>query len=110
MSLNPVQARFTLCDKVCQWLATGRWFSPDTLISSTNKTDHHDIAEILLKVALNTITPNPCMGNCLLFKLVYYCFCLICTHFLTTLIYFPKRCKNGEREGGIYVFASKTTF
>jgi hypothetical protein len=24
-------------------------------VSSTNKTDHHDIAEILLKVALNTI-------------------------------------------------------
>ena len=26
--------------------------------SSTNKTDRHDIVEILLKVALNTITPN----------------------------------------------------
>jgi hypothetical protein len=25
-------------------------------VSSTNKTDRHDIAEILLKVALNTIT------------------------------------------------------
>jgi hypothetical protein len=46
----------TLCDKVCQWLATGRWFSPVTQVSSTNKTDRHDIAEILLKVALNTIT------------------------------------------------------
>jgi hypothetical protein len=49
----------TLCDKVYQWLATGRWFSPGTPVSSTNKTDHHDIAEILLKVALNTISPNP---------------------------------------------------
>ena len=29
-----------------------------TLVSSTNKTDR-DITEILLKVALNTITPNP---------------------------------------------------
>jgi hypothetical protein len=33
--LFPAQARYTrvdttLCDKVCQWLATGRWFSPDT--------------------------------------------------------------------------------
>jgi hypothetical protein len=46
----------TLCDKVCQWLATGRWFSPGTPVSSTNKTDCHDITtEILLKVALNTI-------------------------------------------------------
>ena len=46
----------TLCDKVYQWLATGRWFSPGTLVSSTNKTDRHDITEILLKVVLNTIT------------------------------------------------------
>ena len=45
----------TLCDKVCQWLATGRWFSPGPPVSSTNKTDHHDITEILLKMALNTI-------------------------------------------------------
>jgi hypothetical protein len=30
-------------------------FSPGTLVYSTNKTDHQDIAEILLKVALNTI-------------------------------------------------------
>ena len=38
---------------------TGRWFSADTLIYSTNKTDHHDITEILLKVTLNTINqPN----------------------------------------------------
>jgi hypothetical protein len=32
-------------------LAHGRWFSA---ISSTTKTGRHDIAEILLKVALNT--------------------------------------------------------
>jgi hypothetical protein len=43
-----------LCDKVCQWLATGRWFSTGTPVSSTNKTDLHDIAEVWLKVALNT--------------------------------------------------------
>ena len=45
----------TLCDKVCQGLATGRWFSPGIPVSFTNKTDRHDITEILLKVALNTI-------------------------------------------------------
>ena len=35
--------------------------SPGTPVSSTNKTDHHDIAEdteILLKVALNIINPQ----------------------------------------------------
>ena len=31
-------------------------FFPGTPVSSTNKTDHNDITEILLKVALNTIT------------------------------------------------------
>ena len=46
----------TLCEKVCQRLATGLWFSPDTPVSSTNKTDRHDTTEILLKVAINTIT------------------------------------------------------
>ena len=33
----------------------GRTFSPSTPVSSTNKTDRHDIAEILLKVSLSTI-------------------------------------------------------
>ena len=42
------------CDNVCQWLATGRWFSPGTPVSSNNKTDRHDIAEILL-VSFNTL-------------------------------------------------------
>jgi hypothetical protein len=46
----------TLCDNVCQLLATGRWFSTSTLVFSTNKTHRHDQAEILLKVVLNTIT------------------------------------------------------
>jgi hypothetical protein len=41
-------------DKVYQLLAHGRWFSPGTSASSTTKTGRHDIAEILLKVALNT--------------------------------------------------------
>jgi hypothetical protein len=44
-----------LCDNVCRSLATGQWFSLGTPVSSTNKTDRHDIIEILLKVALNTI-------------------------------------------------------
>jgi hypothetical protein len=39
-------------DKVYQFLAHGRWFSPGTPASSTTKADRHDIAEILLKVAL----------------------------------------------------------
>ena len=39
-------------DKVYQLLAQGRWFSPGTPSSSTTKTGRHDIAEILLKVAL----------------------------------------------------------
>ena len=45
----------TLCDKFCQWLAAGLWFSRGPPVSSTNKTDHYDITEILLNVALSTI-------------------------------------------------------
>jgi hypothetical protein len=51
--------------KFCQSLAAGQWFSPGIPVSSTNKTDHHNITEILLKVALNTITLT------LLYKLVH---------------------------------------
>ena len=49
----------TLSDEVCQWLAAGQWFSQGTPVSSTNKTDCHNIAEILLKVVLNTISLTP---------------------------------------------------
>ena len=65
---NTVVARFRLyklqkgctrlaaaSDKVYQLLAHGRWFSPGTPASSTTKTGRHDIADILLKVALNII-------------------------------------------------------
>ena len=38
----------TLCDTVCQTCDR-------SVVFSTNKTDHHDITELLLKVALNTI-------------------------------------------------------
>jgi len=47
VSSNPAQARW--------WLATGRWFFAGNPVSSTNKTDRHDITELLLKVALNII-------------------------------------------------------
>jgi hypothetical protein len=40
--------------QVIKLLAHGRWFSPGTPASSTTKAGRHDIAEILLKVALNT--------------------------------------------------------
>ena len=45
-------------EKVYQLLAHGWWFSPGTLASSTTKTGRHDVAEILLIVALNTKNQN----------------------------------------------------
>ena len=42
-------------DQVYQMLAHGRWLSPGNPASSATKTGRHDIADILLKVALNTI-------------------------------------------------------
>jgi len=49
-----VHSTQTTSNKVYQLLAHGRWFSPGTPAYSTTKTGRHEIAEILLKVALNT--------------------------------------------------------
>jgi negative regulator of genetic competence, sporulation and motility len=50
----------------------GQWFSPGTPFSSNNKTDHHDITEILLKVALNTIIQiKPTCGFYSMYKYLY---------------------------------------
>ena len=51
-----IRFRLNKSDKVCQWFVTGRWFSLGTPDFFTNKTDRHDITDILLKMALNTIT------------------------------------------------------
>ena len=60
----------TLCDKVCQWLVTGWWFSRGTPVSCNN-TDPHDITEILLIVALNNIILTPVS---MIFWLVFFVF------------------------------------
>ena len=39
----------------------GRWFPPGMMVSSTNKTDRHDITEMLL----STITRSPCFYSIL---------------------------------------------
>jgi hypothetical protein len=52
----------TLCDKFCQWLASVRWFSPGTPVSSTNKTDCHDISYwniVESVVKHHNLNPNP---------------------------------------------------
>jgi hypothetical protein len=46
-------------------LAHGRWFSPVTPAFSTTKTGRHDIAEILLKVALNTKNQIKSSNRCI---------------------------------------------
>ena len=56
-------------DKVYQLLAHDRWFSPGTPASSTTKTGRHDITEILLKVALNTIKQTNNIKYLLFFSL-----------------------------------------
>ena len=48
--------RTTLCDKVCQWLTAGQWFSP---VSSTNKIDCHNITEILFESGGKHHKPKP---------------------------------------------------
>ena len=50
-------------DEVYQLLVHGRWLSPGTPASSTTKTGRHDIAEILLKVALSTISQSTLINS-----------------------------------------------
>jgi hypothetical protein len=58
---------------VCQWLAACRWFYPGTPVSSTKKTDCHDITEILLKVALNTIILKSSVESTFSFSPLIFC-------------------------------------
>jgi hypothetical protein len=52
--INILEIVDEILDKVYQMIAHGRRFSPGTPASSTTKTGCHDIAELLLKVALTT--------------------------------------------------------
>ena len=68
-------------DKVYQLLAHGRWFSPVTLASSTTNTGRHNIADILLKVALKHQKSNqsfaPLPRNCFFRRTQNSAFCCI---------------------------------
>ena len=59
VSSNPVHGELYLIQryvtKFVNDLQQVGGFSPSTPVSSTSKTDSHDLPEILLKVALNTI-------------------------------------------------------
>ena len=47
-------------------ITSALWFSSGTPVSTINKIDRRDITGILLKVALNTITPDPKLINTLI--------------------------------------------
>ena len=68
-------------DKVYQLLAHGLWFSLGTPTSSTTKTGRHDIAVILLKVALKHQKPKIKYSN-ISYKIMYKCsftLCILCS-------------------------------
>ena len=60
-----VQSTRSASDKAYQLIDHGRRFSPGTPTSATTKTGRHDIAEILLKVALNIINQIKSNSNIL---------------------------------------------
>jgi len=69
-----------------------RWFSPDNPVSSTNKTDRHDITEILLKVALNTINRLDYMRNESCLTMLTTVFVLFCFFLLVFVFCFFSFC------------------
>jgi hypothetical protein len=56
-------------DKAYQLLAHGQWFSPGSPASTTTKTGRHDIAEILLKVALKHQKSNESINQSIEFSI-----------------------------------------
>ena len=56
----------TLCDKVCQWLAAGRWLSPDTPVSFTNKIDQKVESDV------KHHNPNPKLNKCVILLLLCF--------------------------------------
>ena len=74
VSLNPTQARCTRYN--IMWSSLSVTCDRSMIFSwhSTNKIDHHNITEILLKVALNTMTLTLflCLKNCQLEHLLQY--------------------------------------
>jgi len=63
VSLSPTHGEvYSIQHYEIKTLGAGWWFSQGTPISSTNKTDRHDMTEILLKVALNTINQTKPKG------------------------------------------------
>jgi hypothetical protein len=55
----------TLCDKVCQWLVTGQWFSPGTSVSSTNKTAAEMQTRFYMFYAIETKVWHTCIYSCI---------------------------------------------
>jgi hypothetical protein len=54
---------------LCQLFTTGRWFSPGTFVSSTNKAE----------VALNTCNPVQSLHNSSSVRVIYVPFGYVCT-------------------------------
>ena len=63
MSLNPAHGEVYLIQhyviNFCQLHAAGQWFSQETQLSPTNKTDCHDIDEIFVEIGIKHNDPNP---------------------------------------------------
>jgi hypothetical protein len=68
---------YHLCDKVCQWIATGRWFSPGSPVSSINKTDRHNITTNFIVFGLTWSGLKP---------LIYSTWCKQANHYTTNWV------------------------
>ena len=76
---------FALIKKIkpeSQFQILNRMFSPGILVSSTNKTDRHDITKKILKVALNTInqikSTNQLLNSLITATIFFFFFFLQC--------------------------------
>ena len=89
VSSNPAQAKCTQYNIMWSSLSVTCDMSvvfSVTTVSSINKNYHHDITEILLKVALNTITLNPYTFQSFLYSLIKLLYCSIPTELASLLL------------------------
>jgi hypothetical protein len=65
------------------------WFSPGSPVSSINKTDRHNITEILLKVVLSMIKPTTKKQSLtFIFIFVHFIIAIKCSSFCFVVIFF----------------------
>jgi hypothetical protein len=99
----------TLCDKLCQWLATCRWFSPGPPVSSTNKTDRGYRGWYIYLIHNTLLTTHRNQQNLLLFtgtEVLYLLFNLLNTLIFWGFLQLYRDFQCGTEDSTYYLYSA----